>query len=184
MSPQLLQERLHRQVMRRDIPHPPSASRYRGGAICCRHAANAACRMTASTRTCGPCRVGRGWRAARTPPHRRPQHDIRDHARHAALAACLCLVLVDRRQSIDHAQRRDAKHSTDPTRSRAPRLAGSFDTIATTFPATNSLKTGPPRMLKVTILELFKRFHGHAAASKFSFLDFSQLLTLEPLDSP
>jgi len=35
-------------------------------------------------------------------------------------------------------------------------------------------------MLKVTILELFTRFHGHAAAGKFSFLDFSQLLTLEP----
>ena len=45
-------------------------------------------------------------------------------------------------------------------------------TIATTFLGTLSLKKIPPEMLKVTIPELFKRFHGHAAASKSEVIDF------------
>jgi len=46
------------------------------------------------------------------------------------------------------------------------------DTIATTFLATLSLKKSPPEMLKVTISELFKAFHGHAAARKSEVIDF------------
>jgi hypothetical protein len=45
-------------------------------------------------------------------------------------------------------------------------------TIATTFLGTLSLKKSPPEMLKVTISELFKAFHGHAAARESEAIDF------------
>jgi hypothetical protein len=45
-------------------------------------------------------------------------------------------------------------------------------TIATTFLGTLGVEKGPPEMLKVTILELFKAFRGHAAASESEVIDF------------
>ena len=54
-------------------------------------------------------------------------------------------------------------------------------TIANTFLATVSSKTGPPEMLKVTILELFTRFHGHAAAGKSIFRFFQSTFDLGAL---
>jgi hypothetical protein len=57
----------------------------------------------------------------------------------------------------------------------------SEDTIATTFLATLSLKNIPPEMLKVTISELFKRFHGHAAARKSEVIDFQSTFDLGAL---
>ena len=55
------------------------------------------------------------------------------------------------------------------------------DTIANTFLATMSLEKGPPEMLFVTILELFKRFHGHAAAGKSIFRFFQSTFDLGAL---
>jgi hypothetical protein len=60
-------------------------------------------------------------------------------------------------------------------------VVGGEATIATTFPATLSLKTGPPEMLKVTSPELFTRFHGHAAASKSEVIDFQSTFDLGAL---
>ena len=54
-------------------------------------------------------------------------------------------------------------------------------TIATTFMATRSLEKSPPEMLKVTISELFKRFHGHAAASKSEVIDFQSTFDIGAL---
>jgi len=53
--------------------------------------------------------------------------------------------------------------------------------IATTFLGTLSLKKTPPEMLKVTISELFKRFHGHAAAIKSEVIDFQSTFDLGAL---
>jgi hypothetical protein len=47
--------------------------------------------------------------------------------------------------------------------------------------ATRSLEKSPPEMLKVTISELFKRFHGHAAASKSEVIDFQSTFDLGAL---
>ena len=152
-----------------DIPPPPP----RGGVDAPLRGASSRARMALAGRATWRWRARTARCATSSPGTPSTPYSTRTEG------PCRCLVLVDRRQSVDPAQRRDAKHS-DPTR-RAPSLPGSFDTIASTFLATNSLKTGPPRMLKVTILELFKRFRGHAAATKSGGIDFQSTFDLGAL---
>ena len=75
-------------------------------------------------------------------------------------------------ESQDFLDQAHAAHDAEVARKRATKTRGAKPTIATTLPPTLRLKTIPPEMLKVTISELFKRSHGHAAARKSEVIDF------------
>ena len=191
MSPQdlhLLQERLHLEGMRRDIPHPPSASR--GGGVRNRQLG---CIGGGSLPSDGDTRLRRVSNDGVDAPLRGASSRVR-----MVLAATSSSPRTPSAPSTSPERPLVLRGGRSPTSCRCPPLSntmservrtltggcagtGQNHTIASTFLGTLSLKKGPPRMLKVTILELFKAFHGHAAAGKSIFRFFQSTFDLGAL---